>query len=90
MGFPINYTLPCVPKKRLRGTTEHLGPTSQPHWQYMECTSGPAGSFLGQLCGPLGLCPRYTPQDIVNFFGSRATGFLADPAVAGAAAASAR
>ena len=35
-----------------------------------------AGSFLGQLCGPLGLCPRYTPQDIVIFLDPEQQVFL--------------
>ena len=73
MGFPINYTLPCVPK-RLRGTTEHL---DLRHSLIGNTWSVPVVSwFLGQLCGPLGLCPRYTPQDIVIFLDPEQQVFL--------------
>lgn len=64
LGFPVGYTNPCWGKQG-RGTTAHkdvrqtlLGNT----W------SVPVVAwFLAQLCGPLGLCPTYTPQQIISF-----------------------
>ena len=64
LGFPVGYTNPCWGKQG-RGTTAHkdvrqtlLGNT----W------SVPVVAwFLAQLCGPFGLCPTYTPQQIISF-----------------------
>ena len=86
MGFPINYTLPCIPKASWHHRA--FGPTSQPHWQYMECTSGQLVPW--SIVWPTGSLSQIHTSGHCDFFGSRATSFLADPAVAGAAAASAR
>eukprot|EP00438_Fugacium_kawagutii_P022110 Skav219854 [mRNA] locus=scaffold859:647168:648580:- [translate_table: standard] len=65
MGFPIDYTLPCLSK----------GERKDPH--HTDCRSSLLGNswsvpvvawFLGQLFGALGLCPMYTPQDVMNLF----------------------
>ena len=73
LGFPVGYTLTCWPKQG-RGSVAHqdtrqtlLGNT----W------SVPVVAwFLGQLCGPLGLCPTYTPQEIMNFLDPDQQAFL--------------
>lgn len=73
LGFPVNYTLPCWPKQG-RGTTAHkdvrqslLGNT----WSVPVIAW-----FLSQLCSPLGLCPAYTPQQIVDFLDAEKQTFL--------------
>lgn len=63
LGFPLNYTLGCVAKSQ-RKTVAHndvrlslLGNT----W------SVPVVAWLlGQFFGRLGLCPPFSPQDVVN------------------------
>ena len=70
--FPL--TIPFLAFQRLRGTTEHLDLRHSP---IGNTWSVPVVSwFLGQLCGPLGLCPRYTPQDIVIFLDPEQQVFL--------------
>lgn len=64
MGFPVGYTMSCSPK-HARGSEEHLDVR---HSLIGNSWSIPVVAWLlGQLCGPLGLCPRYTPQEVVDF-----------------------
>ena len=63
MGFPINYTVNCFPKGK-KGTQEHL---DRRHSLIGNSWCVPVITwFLGQLFSPLGLCPPYTPQDIMD------------------------
>ena len=63
MGFPVDYTLPCV-GKAARGTEQHL---DLRHTLIGNSWSVPVIAwFLSQLFGRLGLCPAYTPQELVN------------------------
>ena len=63
MGFPIDYTLPSVAKGS-RGTEAHLDVR---HSLIGNSWSVPVIAWLlAQLFGRLGLCPLYSPQDIVN------------------------
>ena len=64
LGFPVGYTVSCWGKQG-RGSTSHqdtrqtlLGNT----WSVPVIAW-----FMGQLCGPLGLCPVYSPQQIMDF-----------------------
>ena len=64
LGFPVGYTSSCSPKQ-LRGTTAHADTR---HTLVGNTWSVPVIAwFISQLCGPLGLCPLYTPQQIVDF-----------------------
>ena len=63
MGFPVGYTMNSVPKGE-RGTQAHL---DLRHTLIGNSWSVPVVSWLiGQLMGRLGLCPLYTPQQIMN------------------------
>eukprot|EP00438_Fugacium_kawagutii_P023415 Skav216598 [mRNA] locus=scaffold2855:145436:149216:+ [translate_table: standard] len=63
MGFPINYTLACCPKSQ-RGTQAHLDKRRS---LIGNSWSVPVVSwFLSQLLSQLGLCPAYTPQQVIN------------------------
>lgn len=63
LGFPVGYTANCLPKGQRKGEAYNdvrltlLGNT----W------SVPVVAWLlGQLLSPLGLCPSFSPQDIVD------------------------
>ena len=63
LGFPLNYTFPCLPKGQRRGTLHRdtrlslLGNS----W------SVPVVAwFLSQLLRPLGLCREWTPQQVMD------------------------
>ena len=63
MGFPIGYTLNSVAKGE-RGTQHHL---DLRHTLIGNSWSVPVVSWLiSQLFGRLGLCPSYTPQQIMD------------------------
>ena len=63
MGFPVDYTLNCVTKQQ-RGTQHHQDVR---HSLVGNSWSVPVVAWLlSQLFGPLGLCPRYTPQELVD------------------------
>ena len=63
MGFPVGYTLNSVEKK-LRNTTQH---SDVRHSLIGNSWSVPVVAWLlSQLFGRLGLCPLYTPQEIIN------------------------
>ena len=84
MGFPVNYTQACLPKAQ-RGTIHHLDVR---HSQIGNTWCVPVIAWLlGQLCGPLGLCPLYTPPAIDGFLESDAPGFSSIAAVESPAAA---
>lgn len=73
LGFPVGYTLPCWGKQG-RGSTAH---TDQRHTLLGNSWSVPVVCwFLGQLFGPLGLCPQYTPQQVVDFVNPKNQVFL--------------
>ena len=73
LGFPVGYTMACSPK-RLRGSLEHK---DLRHTLVGNTWSVPVVAwFLGQLCGPLGLCPCFTPQEIVDFLNPAHQTFL--------------
>ena len=63
MGFPVGYTMNCV-NKQSRGTTKH---SDARHTLIGNSWSVQVVSWLlAQLFGTLGLCPKYTPQELVN------------------------
>ena len=63
MGFPVNYTLPCVPKGQ-RKTLEHL---DSRHTLVGNSWSVPVVAWLlGQLTWSLGLTPPMPPQHIMD------------------------
>lgn len=73
MGLPVGYTRPCLPK-RLHGSIEHQDTR---HILVGNSWSVPVvASLIAQLCGPLGLCPAYTPQQIVDFLDPERQVFL--------------
>jgi len=73
MGFPVNYTQACLPKAQ-RGTIHHLDVR---HSQIGNTWRVPVIAWLlGQLCGPLGLCPLYTPQQLMDFLNPMRQAFL--------------
>ena len=73
MGFPVDYTLPSVAKGS-RGTEAHLDVR---HTLVGNSWSVPVVTWLlGQLFGGLGLCPRYTPQDIMDLLNPNGQVFL--------------
>ena len=64
LGFPVGYTACCWPKQG-RGSPQHQDAR---HTLIGNTWSVPVVAWLlGQLCGPLGLCPAYAPQQIINF-----------------------
>ena len=73
MGFPVGYTRPCLPK-RLQGSSQHQD-TRHALIGNSWCVPVVAW-FLGQLCAPLGLCPFYTPQQLVDFLNPMQQVFL--------------
>ena len=73
MGFPVKYTQNCLPKSK-KGTSEHL---DRRHSLIGNTWCVPVVSWLvGQLLGPLGLCPTYSPQDIMDALDSDNQVFL--------------
>ena len=73
MGFPVGFTLPCLPKAS-RGSVEHLDVR---HSLIGNSWCVPVVAWLlGQLCSPLGLCPSYNPQQIVDFLNPNLQVFL--------------
>ena len=63
MGFPVNYTINAVPKGQ-RGTQAHL---DLRHTLIGNSWSVPVVAWLiSQLFGRLGLCPWFTPQQIME------------------------
>ena len=63
----------CSPKQH-RGSIEHK---DLRHSLLGNTWSVPVVAwFLGQLCGPLGLCPCFTPQEIVDFLNPAHQTFL--------------
>ena len=73
LGFPVGYTMACSPKQH-RGSIEHK---DLRHSLLGNTWSVPVVAwFLGQLCGPLGLCPCFTPQEIVDFLNPAHQTFL--------------
>ena len=63
MGFPVGYTQNCVTKQG-RGTAKHLDVR---HSLIGNSWSVQVISWLlAQLFGTLGLCPKYTPQELVR------------------------
>ena len=63
MGFPVNYTLNAVVKKN-RGSVEHLDVR---HSLIGNSWSLPVVAWLlAQLFGRLGLCPLYSPQELMD------------------------
>ena len=63
MGFPVGYTINCVDKAR-RGTIQHQDVR---HSLIGNSWSIPViACLLTQLFSRLGLCPHYTPQELVD------------------------
>ena len=63
MGFPLNYTRVCVPKNEQKGTDfENTRMTLLGNSWHV----GVVSWLLGQLFSRLGLCPSFTPQQIVQ------------------------
>ena len=63
MGFPIGYTWACMGKQQ-RNTQRHLDAR---HSLIGNSWSVPVVAWLmSQLFGQLGLCPRYSPQELMD------------------------
>ena len=73
MGFPIGYTIGCLPKGK-RKSQEHV---DKRHSLIGNSWSVPVVSWLlSQLLSVLGLCPSYTPQQLVSFLNPSNCSFL--------------
>eukprot|EP00435_Cladocopium_sp_Y103_P034676 s555_g9.t1 len=73
MGFPVNYTFNSVQKSE-KNTQHHLDIR---HSLIGNSWSVPVISWLiSQLCGRLGLCPCYTPQQIMDMLTTQGQIFL--------------
>ena len=73
LGFPVGYTRSCLSKQK-QGTLDHSDARST---LLGNSWSVPVVSWLlAQLCSKVGLCPAYTPQQIMDFLNPENQTFL--------------